>query len=787
MLDDEKQEHLRHPEMLARAMRLHVPLLLALGLVGTVLSGLLIGYEPVGGDPDRLYRPLKSELARAVPEGRLPFWSNKFGLGVPLVAESHVAAFYPPNLVLYRVFDLPTAYRLSMWLHYVALVATTYLYARSVGLSTWGSALTGVSFALCGFQTIHSSHEPFYSMMPYLPLALFCTERSMTSGRIIWPALLALCLGLQWTLGHFQIQMWTGVLVSVTALWRAGFNSRRWARALGVIAATGWGVALAAVQLGLSWQFADSVRQTGRGARELLFYSFPPSHWFELVLPRLIREMRLGPDGPYWFGQQTSGYEAALYIGTIPLVFAVMGAFARPASRSTALWRILMPVSFALATMPRWWPEGFLQIVALPVIGYFRVAARYTLLTSLGVAILAGEGFDRSLSRLRFRLGLAAALILGGCGAIAAWLWSQRPDVDLLSSWGGVTGGFVCASIAWMVAIAAILSWRSQRLPPWVLLAATGIELGILFYLGTTQWGWSVALPSQSPILKELIRRSPTGLVGGEIENLPIRANLATAAPYLGLAHPPANRILILPQELLLRGQSIAPQQKLDPSVLTRWLLRCRVSHLVGRRQRFLTVGQNSGYWQDPALDQIYPRKPGDPPDLAWSIVELGEPSPEVRVALRARAVADRPSLINRLSREDDRDLAWFLAEDQVPPRPDTQSARLILWDGTAATVEHDGTCDVVIARTFDAGWRASIDDGPDQSVLPVDGGFQAIRLPGSGRHRVAMRYSPPRFLFYATISLVALALAAVVVLAAAVPWAWSKAHGAVARAVVTD
>ena len=116
-------------------------------LVGIVLGGLLVGYEPVGGDPDRLYRPLKSELARSLAAGELPFWSDRFGLGVPLVAESHVAAFYPPNLLLYRVFDVSTAYRLSMWLHYVALVATTYGYARCLKLSPWGSALAGVAFS----------------------------------------------------------------------------------------------------------------------------------------------------------------------------------------------------------------------------------------------------------------------------------------------------------------------------------------------------------------------------------------------------------------------------------------------------------------------------------------------------------------------------------------------------------------------------------------------------------------------------------------------------------------
>ena len=86
-----------------RTVAREAPLFLALVVVGGILGGLLVGYEPVGGDPDRLYRPLKSELARALHEGRLPFWSDRFGLGVPLVAESHVAAFYPPNLVLYSL------------------------------------------------------------------------------------------------------------------------------------------------------------------------------------------------------------------------------------------------------------------------------------------------------------------------------------------------------------------------------------------------------------------------------------------------------------------------------------------------------------------------------------------------------------------------------------------------------------------------------------------------------------------------------------------------------------
>src|SRR5580765_1229156 len=169
--------------MKQRADRL-VPGLLVLLTVGLVVGGLLVGIEPVGGDPDRMYRPIKSELARSLRDLQLPFWSDRFGLDLPLAAESHVAAFYPPNWLLYRALDMPTAYRLSMWLHYIALAAATYAYARRLGLLAWGSALAALAFALCGFQAIHSSHEPLYSALPFMLLALYFTEDYMDRGRV---------------------------------------------------------------------------------------------------------------------------------------------------------------------------------------------------------------------------------------------------------------------------------------------------------------------------------------------------------------------------------------------------------------------------------------------------------------------------------------------------------------------------------------------------------------------------------------------------------------------------
>jgi hypothetical protein len=730
-------------------------LILALILVGTLLGGLLVGYEPVGGDPDRMYRPLKSELARALHEIRLPFWSDRFGLGVPLVAESHVAAFYPPNLLLYRVLDVSTAYRLSMWLHYLALVATTYFYARTLGVEPWGAAMSGVTFTLCGFQAIHSSHEPFYCLMPYLPLALGIAERFLATGSLGWLASLPLTLGLQWTLGHFQIQTWTGGLIIVTGLWRAAVDRLPWRRAQAVVLAVAWGMALAAIQLGPSWQFAQLVGQTERSVSQRLFYSLPPAHWFELAIPRLVRELRLGPEDPYWFNEQTTGYEAALYVGTIPLIFAVIGGLSRPLHRATLPWRLLVPISYAIATMPRWWPQGYLYLLSLPGLGYFRVPARYALLTSLGLAVLAGAGFERSISAAMFRMGLAASLLFGGCATMAAVFWTMRPDVHLRTTFGGIADGFLWAALAWTMALVIVLPWRSTRLGPWAPLMAAAIELGILYYAGTTGWGWSIALPAQSPVLTELARQPSIGLIGGELQNIPIRAGLATAFPYLGFAHSHPNKTLALLQRWLLppRTSIVDPT---DIEGLKRWYRRCRVTHVVEHSDSAVALGKSLGRWRDVALDRIVYHVADEPATRSWSIVALGPPFPEARVARRARTMPNLLTLVDRLSRSDDLDVACFLAEDQIPDHPDARSARLLAWDGSVASVEHDGPCDLIVGRSFDPGWLARIDDGPEGTVLPVDGGVLAVRLDGSGAQHVALRYQTPRLALWAAITIVA-------------------------------
>ena len=216
---------------------------------------------------------------------------------------------------------------------------------------------------------------------------------------------------------------------------------------------------------------------TKRALSELLYYPFPLVNWFDPVLPQLTRELRSGPADPYWFAHQTEAYEVALYVGTLPLIFAFLAMWARPAGRSTLPWKVVIPICFALATMMVWWPEGYLELVKLPGLGYFRVPARYTLLCSFGLAVLAAEGFDLTISRRRFRAGLGSAIGFAVLAVVAAAFWANRPEVHLRPLLGGVPGDFLwCAwpGVArsrpcWDGAAAALAPGHRLSSRPWSL------------------------------------------------------------------------------------------------------------------------------------------------------------------------------------------------------------------------------------------------------------------------------------------------------------------------------
>jgi hypothetical protein len=733
-------------------LRAATPALAATLAVGLTLSPLFAGCEPVGHDPDLLYRPIKTELARALGQGRLPFWSDRFGLGLPLVAESHVAALYPPNLLLYTIVPVPIAYRLAMWAHYMALAATTFLYARALGLVPWGAAVTALAFALCGFQAAHSCHEPFYHAMPYLPLTLFLARRYLTTGQLVWLPALALALGAQWTLGHFQIQVWTNLLVLFLSGWQIVAERRPLGRGGAVLGAVGWGLAVASLQLVLTRDYVAFVG-FNRGYGELTSYAFPAAHWPQPALPRLFLGLGSWVGDSYWIKHGTTAVEACFYVGTVPLILAFV-ALAGPA-RHPGLrpWRLVAPIAWLLAVSPQLGPDAQYLIARLPLVGLFRAPGRFTALASLGLCLLAGEGLERAVPARRFRRGLGLALLFAIAGAAwGAWL-AARPEFRASLGAEGLGPRLASAAIAWAVSLLALLAWRRGGLGAAGPFALTALELSILFYgNGRHDWGWAIPSPARSPAFQVLERERGVGLIGGNVDNAPVRVGLTTAYPRLGI-YPP------VPNYLLYSSKDALASSKSDSA---RWLRRLGMTHAVwntsrvGRRAELLWTGP------DPVLDRLFSPTPNTPEPCVWRVVRYPGAFPRARVALRAVVCRDWETMFSMLSLQDAEDQVWFTGEDRPPDlnTPRAHRARLTAWDGQRGTVEHDGSCELVLNRTFAPGWFARINDGPEHPVLRAEGGIQAIHLTGSGTSRVAVRYQPRGLVPAAWLSALATAAA---------------------------
>ena len=135
--------------------------------------------------------------------------------------------------------------------------------------------------------------------MPFLPLALWCTERYLAQGRVAWLPALALVLGAEFTLGHFQIQTWTAGLVLLTALWRVVGWEASWRRGAAVVLAVAWGLAVAAVQLALTYEQTKVVGFV-RTINTLCNYAFPPRTGRSSRCRRSTLGSTTASGEPYW-------------------------------------------------------------------------------------------------------------------------------------------------------------------------------------------------------------------------------------------------------------------------------------------------------------------------------------------------------------------------------------------------------------------------------------------------------------------------------------------------------
>ena len=429
-------------------------------VMALVIAGLLAwlwpigagGKMPVGGDVSSFFLGLMGVLSEALKAGRLPVWNDLWGYGFPGIGESQMGVFYPPHLALYRMLATERAYVASLVLHTLWGGAGAWWAARRFGVSPVGAGLAAFAFSASGFFVIHMPHPWGYTTGSWMPwawglswLILASEGWSHLAGRLF---LLSLVLVLQILPGHFQIAFLTQSGIALMAIWflldpSAGRerNSQEtpgvsWAgrlrRLLPLAVCLAMVFPLAALQLWPTARLAG-LASAQRDFEYLSGFAVTPLHLVTFVAPGLFHRSALWRP-LVWDPFHTSPEELLVFVGLAPLFLAILEVryeFRRdPVVRMLAM---LAAVSLVLSLGP--YVPGFRLLIELPGFSFFRAPARWTLATSLALAVLAGKGLDRC--RMWDRPGRSLVWL---AGLAAGWIIIAVVLIELAMLSGSESG-----------------------------------------------------------------------------------------------------------------------------------------------------------------------------------------------------------------------------------------------------------------------------------------------------------------------------------------------------------
>jgi hypothetical protein len=431
-----------------------LPILFLVGFSGAVFFTELSG-GPIffGRDTTTFYYPLTLWASEEIKAGRLPLWTPVIFGGYPIFADGEIGLLSPFQAVLLSLLEMPLAYSAARVLDYVVAALGLYLYARTLGANALGATIGALGFAYGSFMVGHLQHDNILRSAIWLPWLLLAAERALRATgprRLGWIGLAALTLTLAGLGVHVQPVLMSVMIFGLAllfgplgqtsiptiltpgvsraaALGRVVYDVRRllsrkrlaggsldWflERVVLGVAVIGLGLGMAATQLVPLYQLGlRSLRPT------LVTYDYATS--FAVAPPQLLT---LFFPAMFNFDAERhwalwAPHETTQYVGIVPLLLAVLAlAFVR--GRAVAFFGIVALVSLVLVLGDYLPVKPYAVVWNLPGFSYLRAPARFGLLLTLALAVLAALGMTWLSRQARYRgasrpvVGLLNGLLL---------------------------------------------------------------------------------------------------------------------------------------------------------------------------------------------------------------------------------------------------------------------------------------------------------------------------------------------------------------------------------------
>lgn len=758
----------------------------------------------------------KSFIRQQLAIGEVPLWNPHQFAGIPFLAAGQHSALYPLSAIYYAL-PLPSAYGwftvINLWL--AGLFMSWF--ARSLGIGKTGSLLSGVIYQFNGFVIASVVFPMMIGGVVWLPLILWSIEaiireRLFLDRRAVIPYVTvgALAVALNILAGHVEITIYTLLIAGYFAAGRLLFTlwqERAWSliirKGAWLLAMVGLGIGLAGVQFIPLLEFVNdnwraeradiaTVLSYAHPERDILQYAMPnfygnPAHqrifdWFSFEFRPVPSEGQVHTD----WGEKNY-VEAALYVGILPLLFAIYAlwdrvvrwrsseappAFVRREPPYRLLFALLGLVSL---TFMFGWPT-YRLLYALPGINQLNTPFRWVYGVVVAVSLLAGFGFDALRRRAaerrnpqEIRLGILTLIASGVMfvGLLLVYLafpviepfiadvldrlaHARRafsgniPDAEALFFSYQMTNALVfivmlAASGVLMLWIGLMRGYRS--LPLW-----SGLALALaVLDLFSASWGFN---PAVDPALLDFEPPVVQFLREQQAEEGAFR--------YTTLEDPSQGAILranvtmqyglddmrgydsIIPAAYVNAMRDLAPQYELNAN---------RIAPL--RTSDDFASSLNAPLFHLLNVRYVVTHKTIFLPFADWPLVYEDE---AVRVWQNPQAVP-RAFFV----RADDFPQGWLPHNDQPPPRDADPAAVIPPYEAVTITQDTgrekfvtlalDQPGWLVVSENYRNGWRAYLRRaGSAQEearlVEPVAGILQGVRVP-AGEYTVRLVYSP--------------------------------------------
>lgn len=291
------------------------------------------------------------------------------------------------NWIYYRFLgfsflDFISFYNIIIFFYFILTAIFSYLASRKLGFDKYVSVLVSSVYIFSAYNLSWMVNIVTAASLFIFPAIIYFLLKFREKFNWFYPVLGGIILGLSLITSHPQfalIGVFGGFLFSIFLAW--GNGGRKWYFLAAFIAIVLIGVSLSAFQLIPEYQ-------TSQLAQRGLALSFGESQECALEVTDFVR---------YIFPNFNFGVncESLLYVGALPLIFAIIAIIYLKKDRRILFWLLLL--SFAILFSVKYSPLAWI-FHQLPIWSSLRGPARFMMLGNFALAVLSGYGFNWILS-----------------------------------------------------------------------------------------------------------------------------------------------------------------------------------------------------------------------------------------------------------------------------------------------------------------------------------------------------------------------------------------------------